>query len=111
MTSVYASQATLVVGSLSRTGWGEPAERAVASLPVVEDLQVRKARIGQLYGGWSSPAVEQFGLHPAPECFDGGVVVGVTDGVHRGSGPITGRNSGSRSSAQFSARSISNLTT
>jgi hypothetical protein len=81
MTSVDASQATWW-WEASRIRLGEPAERAVASLPVVEDLQSRKDGVGQLHAGGSSPAVEQFGLHPAAECFDDGVV-GVIEGVHR----------------------------
>jgi len=48
MISVYASQATWW-WEASRIRLGEPAERAVASLPVVEDLQSRIGRVGQLH--------------------------------------------------------------
>lgn len=63
---------------------GAPAQGAVASLPVMEDLQVLKDRIGELDASGPSPAVQEFGLHPGPERLDDGVVVGVTDGAHRG---------------------------
>ena len=61
---------------------GAPTQGAVASLPVVEDLQVLKDRIGELKAGPPPPAVQEFGLHAGPEGLDDGVVVGVTDGAH-----------------------------
>jgi hypothetical protein len=66
---------------------GAPAQGAVASLPVVEDLEVLKDRVGQLDAGSPPLAVQEFGLHPGPERLDDGVVVGVTDGAHRGQQP------------------------
>jgi len=42
----------------------EHAEGGVASLPVVEDLQVLEDRISEFESGAPPPAVEQFGLHP-----------------------------------------------
>src|SRR5215208_2106804 len=49
---------------------GQHAEAAVASLPVVEDLQVLNDRVGELDAGGPASLVEDFGLHPAPERFD-----------------------------------------
>jgi hypothetical protein len=66
---------------------GAPTQGAVASLPVMEDLQILKDRIGQLETGGPSPAVQELGLHPGPEGLDHGVVVGVADGAHRGQQP------------------------
>jgi hypothetical protein len=66
---------------------GAPAQGTVASLPIVEDLQVLKDRIGELHAGLPSPAVQQFGLHAGPEGLDDGVVVGVPDGAIEGSSP------------------------
>ena len=43
---------------------GQHAEAAVASLPVVEDLQVRKDRVGELDAGAPASLVEEFDLHP-----------------------------------------------
>jgi hypothetical protein len=53
----------------------------------MEDLQVLEDRVGELEAGGPSPAVQEFGLHPSPEGLDDGVVVGVTDGAHRGQQP------------------------
>src|SRR3954449_12735376 len=53
---------------------GTPAQGAVATTPVVEDLQVLKERVGQLDAGLPPSPVEQLGLHPAPERLDDGVV-------------------------------------
>jgi len=74
----------VVACSFSKFNRGAPAQGAVASLPIVEDLQVLKDRIGELEASALSPAVEQLGLHAGPEGLDGGVVVGVTDGAHGG---------------------------
>jgi hypothetical protein len=38
----------------------------VASLPVVEDLQVLKDRVGELHAGPPPPAIQQLGLQPGP---------------------------------------------
>jgi hypothetical protein len=46
---------------------GSPAQGAVASLPVVEDLQVLKDRVGQLDASPPPPAIQQLSLHPRPE--------------------------------------------
>ena len=54
---------------------GAPAQGAVASLPVMEDLQVLKDRIGELDASGPSPAIQQLGLHAGPEGLDYGVVV------------------------------------
>jgi hypothetical protein len=43
---------------------GQHAEAAVASLPVVEDLQVLKDRVGELDAGAPASLVEEFDLHP-----------------------------------------------
>ena len=42
---------------------GAPAQGAVASLPVMEDLQVLKDRIGELEASGPSSAIQQLGLH------------------------------------------------
>ena len=42
---------------------GEHAQRAVAALPVVEDLQVLEDRVGQFDAGAPPPSVELLGLH------------------------------------------------
>jgi hypothetical protein len=44
---------------------GEPAQGTVATLPVVEDLQVLKDRVGELDPGGPPLTVEEFGLHAA----------------------------------------------
>ena len=61
----------------------------MASLPVVEDLQVLKVRVGELDAGLPPVAVQQFGLHPRPEGLDHGIdaPIGVTDGAHGGQQP------------------------
>ena len=41
---------------------GAPAQGTVASLPIVEDLQALKDRVGQLHSGPPPSAVQQFGL-------------------------------------------------
>jgi hypothetical protein len=47
---------------------GVPAEGVVASLPVVEDLQVLKDRVGELDAGPPPPAVQQLSLiRPLPD--------------------------------------------
>jgi hypothetical protein len=66
---------------------GAPAQGAVASLPVVEDLQVFKDRVGELDTGPPPLAIQQLGLHPGPERLDHRVVIGVTNGAHRGQQP------------------------
>src|SRR5215207_8367703 len=66
---------------------GAPAQGAVASLPVVEDLQVLKDRVGQLDASIPPPAIQQLSLHPTPEGLDHGIVEGVTDRPHRGQQP------------------------
>ena len=44
-----------------------PTQRAVASLPVVEDFQVLKDRVGELDARAPASLVEEFDLHPRPE--------------------------------------------
>ena len=63
---------------------GEHAERGVAALAVVEDLEVFEDRVGQFQAGPPLAAVEQFGLHAAPERLDHRVVVAVADRAHGG---------------------------
>jgi hypothetical protein len=55
----------------------------VASLPVVEDLQVLKDRVGEVDASGPPLTIQQFCLHARSEGPDHGVVVGVTDGAHR----------------------------
>jgi hypothetical protein len=62
----------------------EHGEGGVAALAVVEDLGVVEDRVGQFQAGSPSLAVEQFGLHAAPERLDHRIVVAVADRSHRG---------------------------
>jgi hypothetical protein len=52
---------------------GQHAEAAVAALPIVEDLQVLKDRVGQFDPGALAVSVKQLHLHPRPERLDHGV--------------------------------------
>jgi len=43
---------------------------AVASSPIVEDLEVVEDRVGRLHAGLPAVPVKQFHLHPRPERLD-----------------------------------------
>ena len=55
-----------VVVAESILAWGEHAERRVAPLLVVEDLEVFEHGVGPLDPGAPPPAVQQLGLHASP---------------------------------------------
>ena len=57
-------------------------QAGVASLAVVEDLEVFEDGVGQFDTGPPPLTVEKFDLHPGPERFDDGVVETVADGSH-----------------------------
>ena len=83
---------------------GAPTQGAVASLPVMEDLQILKDRIGELETGPLPPAIQQLGLQPGPVRLDHGIVVGVTDGAHRGQQPGLLSALGERPRSVFASR-------
>jgi hypothetical protein len=56
----------------------------VSSAAVVECLDVLEDRVGKLDAGVPSLPVEQLGLHPSPERFHDGVVIGIVDAAQRG---------------------------
>jgi hypothetical protein len=60
---------------------GEHPECAVASLTVVEDLEVFEDRVGEFDACPPALTVEQLGLHSAPERFDDRVIKAVADGL------------------------------
>ena len=73
----------VVVDSLVFDGGAHP-EGGVASLPVVEDLEVLKDGVGQFDAGAPPLPVQQFDLHASPERFDDSVIEAVPDRPHGG---------------------------
>jgi len=59
----------------------------VAASAVMEDLDLFEYRVGEFDSCMPPFLVEEFGLHPAPERFDDGIVIAVTDAAHRGQEP------------------------
>jgi hypothetical protein len=52
----------------------------MSAAPVVEPFDVLEYGVGEFDAGLPTFAVEQLDLHPRPECFGDGVVVGIADG-------------------------------
>jgi hypothetical protein len=62
---------------------GLPVKGGMAPAAVVEALDLFEDRAGVLQAGVPALPAGQFGLHPAPEGFGDGVVLGVADAAQR----------------------------
>jgi hypothetical protein len=65
----------------------EHARGRVASLAVVEDLEILEDRVGEFEAGAPALPAWQFGLHPVPERLHQGVVVAVAVAFRRDGRP------------------------
>ena len=63
--------------------WCVHSEGWVASLVVVEDLEIFEDRVREFDAGASPFAVQEFDLHAGPDRFNHGVVVAIANGAHR----------------------------